>query len=158
MEHRCLLTNGSPCGSGSCYFDHWLSRRQQKTNWKNFWRYIYIIFQDKKSNRNQGFSYYFCLMTEGSGSGSIPLTNGSGSRTPKNMWIRWIRIRNTAVLSVVGGRQLFVYMSDPRRRWSRGTWCRCVRWGTPPPARARTPPGCTSTRTGGRTGRSTPGP
>jgi hypothetical protein len=36
------------------------------------------------------------------GSGSIPLTDGSGSgsRRPKNMWIRWIRIqiriRNTA--------------------------------------------------------------
>ncbi len=34
------------------------------------------------------------------GSGSIPLTNesGSGSMRPKNMWIRWIRsrIRNTA--------------------------------------------------------------
>jgi hypothetical protein len=45
----------------------------------------------------------FCLMLEGprSGSGSIQLTNGSGSgsRRPKNMWIRWIRIliRNTAV-------------------------------------------------------------
>jgi hypothetical protein len=41
-------------------------------------------------------------MIEGSrpGSGSIPLTNGygSGSRRPKNTWIRWIRIRirNTA--------------------------------------------------------------
>ncbi len=38
-------------------------------------------------------------MIEGSGSesGSIPLTDGSGSRRPKNMWIRWIRkrIRNT---------------------------------------------------------------
>jgi hypothetical protein len=41
------------------------------------------------------FSYYFCLMIEGSGSGSIPLNNGSGSRRLKNMWIRWIRIRNT---------------------------------------------------------------
>ncbi len=78
-----------------------------------FWRYFYIIFQrwkvKKKSqnSRNQGFSYYFCLMTEGfrpragdgSGSGSIPLTNGSGSgsRRPKNTWIRIrIRIRNTA--------------------------------------------------------------
>jgi hypothetical protein len=30
------------------------------------------------------------------GSGSIPLTNGSGSGRPINMWIRWIRIRNTA--------------------------------------------------------------
>jgi len=31
-------------------------------------------------------------MIEGSGSGSIPLTNGSGSgsRRPKNMRIRWI--------------------------------------------------------------------
>ena len=34
-------------------------------------------------------------MIEGSESGSNPLTNGSGSRRPKNTWIRWIRIRNT---------------------------------------------------------------
>ncbi len=41
------------------------------------------------------------MMIEGSGSGSIPLTSGSGSGRPKNMWIRWIRIRirirNTAL-------------------------------------------------------------
>ncbi len=39
-------------------------------------------------------------MIEVSGSGSIPLTNGSGSgfRRPKNTWIRWIRIRNTVIL------------------------------------------------------------
>jgi hypothetical protein len=47
---------------------------------------------------NQGFSYYFSMMIEGSGSGSragsgsgsIPMTSGSGSgsRRPKNMWIR----------------------------------------------------------------------
>jgi hypothetical protein len=36
-------------------------------------------------SRNQGFSYYFCLLIEGPGSGR-----------PKNM-IRWIRIRNTVV-------------------------------------------------------------
>jgi hypothetical protein len=38
------------------------------------------------------------MMIEGFGSGSIPLTCGfgSGSWRPKNMWIRWIRIRNTA--------------------------------------------------------------
>jgi hypothetical protein len=35
------------------------------------------------------------LLIERSGSGSITLTNGSGigSGRPKNMWIRWIRIR-----------------------------------------------------------------
>jgi hypothetical protein len=33
-------------------------------------------------HRKPGFSYYFCLTIEGSGSGSIPLTNGSG--WPKN--------------------------------------------------------------------------
>jgi hypothetical protein len=104
------LTNGSGsgCGSGSFYFHHWPPRSQQKTNF--FYKFFCILlfegtftsfFKDKKSkknsqnSKNQGFSYNFCLMIEGSGSGSIPLTNGSGfgSRRPKNMWIRWIRIR-----------------------------------------------------------------
>jgi hypothetical protein len=55
------------------------------------------FFKDKKvitklqNSRNQDFSYYFCLMIEGSGY----LTNGSGSRKPKN--IRILRIRNTAL-------------------------------------------------------------
>ncbi len=44
-----------------------------------------------QKSRNQGFSYYICLMIEGSA--FIPLTSGSGSGRPKNMWIRWIRIR-----------------------------------------------------------------
>jgi hypothetical protein len=54
--------------------------------------------KESQNSRNQGFYYYFCMMIEGSGSESIPLTNGSGSgfRRPKIMWIRWIRIRNTA--------------------------------------------------------------
>jgi hypothetical protein len=67
------------------------------------------FFKDKKSKRShkvtkteeiKGFSYYFCLMIEGSR--SIPLTNGSGygSMRPKNMWIQWIRIRNTATCCV----------------------------------------------------------
>jgi hypothetical protein len=35
------------------------------------------------------------IEVSGSGAGSIPLTNGSGSvsKSPKNMWIRWFRIR-----------------------------------------------------------------
>ncbi len=59
--------------------------------------FMYIIFQrekvkkcHKQNSRNQGFSYYFCMMIEGSGYGSVstPLTSGSGSGRPKNMWIR----------------------------------------------------------------------
>ncbi len=59
--------------------------------------------KETHNSRNQGFSDYFCMMIEGSGSragnrsGSIPLTSGSGSGRPKNRWIRWVRIRNTVV-------------------------------------------------------------
>jgi hypothetical protein len=63
-----------------------------------------------QSSRNQVFSYYFCLVLEGSGSGV-----GSGSRRPKNMWIRWIRIRNTGSASP---QQTF-------RRESWGCWPAC---------------------------------
>ncbi len=55
------------------------------------------IQKESQNRRNQGFSYYFSMMIEGSGSGSIPLTSGSGSWRPKNTWIRWIRIRNTEI-------------------------------------------------------------
>ncbi len=87
------LTNGSGSGfwSGSCYFRHWPSRPQPKNNNKKFFCSLLLegtfasFFEDKKSkrshkksqnSRNQGFSYYFCLMIEGSGSGSVPLTKG----------------------------------------------------------------------------------
>jgi hypothetical protein len=44
----------------------------------HFHHFSKIKGKEKSQNsRNQGFSYYFCLMIEGSGSGSIPLTNGS---------------------------------------------------------------------------------
>jgi hypothetical protein len=46
--------------------------------------------KESPNSRNQGY-YYFCMMIEGS---------GSGSRRPKNMWIRWIRIHNTAFRNV----------------------------------------------------------
>ncbi len=42
-----------------------------------------LIEKEVTIRRNQGFSYYFCLMTEGSGSGSIPLTSGSGPGCPE---------------------------------------------------------------------------
>jgi len=46
------------------------------------------FFKDKRSNRSHktvGIKvfYYFCLMIEGSGFGSIPLTNGSGIQQAK---------------------------------------------------------------------------
>jgi hypothetical protein len=91
-------------GSGSCYFRHWPSRCQQYTNKKSFsaftfWKYIYHFSKIKSQKEDQGFSYYFCLLIEGAGSGSklgtIPLTIGSRSWRPKNIWIRRIRIRNT---------------------------------------------------------------
>ncbi len=128
------LTNGS--GSGFFYFRHWPSRCQQKTNFFNtiFSAYYFLKVhlhhiskiksqKESQNSRNQGFSYYFCMMIEGSGSrsragsGSIPLTSGSGSGywRPKNMWIRIrIRIRNTAlsstgISSLLGGCRQWSY-------------------------------------------------
>ncbi len=74
---------GSDPGSGSCHFRQWLSRCQQKTNFLTQF-FLLITFW----SRNQGFSYYFCMMIEGSGSNSYlwlvdpdldgPETCGSG--------------------------------------------------------------------------------
>ncbi len=109
-DHPCLwLMDQDPDpGSGSCYFCHLPSRCQQKPNFLTQF-FCFLLFEDthtftvhhiskiknqkeSQNSRNQGFSYYFCMMIEGSrsgvGSGLIPLTSGSGSRRPKNMWIR----------------------------------------------------------------------
>ncbi len=66
-------------------------------------------------------------MIEGSGSGSIPLTNGSrsGSMRPKNMWIRWMRIRNTAARG--GGGPPVWPEGCTCRCWTR-QWCRPRGW------------------------------
>ncbi len=80
-------------GSGSFSFRQWSSKRHQKIIF--FWCFCLLLFEgkftsffkDKKSQRShktleiKGFSYYFCLMIEGARSGSVPLTNGSGSGT-----------------------------------------------------------------------------
>jgi hypothetical protein len=82
------LTNGSGLGSGSDRLRILLfSLTNFKMETKNYYfsffclyfsSYIYIMFKEKShkkslNNGNQGFSYYFCLMTEGSkaGSGSV---------------------------------------------------------------------------------------
>ncbi len=85
--------SGSRFGFGSCCFHHWPSWRQQNlTKKKVFGRLLVKVHlhhfskisqkEVKKNSINQGFSYYFCGMIE-----------GSGSRKSKNMWIRRIRIR-----------------------------------------------------------------
>jgi hypothetical protein len=69
--------------------------------YKNFSAYYFLkvhLHNFSKSHKLveiKVFLYYFCMMIEGSGSGAIPQTSGSG--WPKNMWIRWIRIRNTVL-------------------------------------------------------------
>jgi hypothetical protein len=91
----------------------------------SFLHHLHHFFKDKKSKRshktvgiNQGFTYYFCLEIEGSGSaaGSVPLTNesGFGSIRPKNIRIRRIRIRNTA-------RIIFTMEDDQNLLFSRTT-------------------------------------
>ncbi len=87
-----LVDPDSDPGSGFFYFCHWPSRCQQKTNFfandilkLHLHHFSKIKIQKESQNsRNQGFSYYFSMIIE-----------GSGSWRPKNMWIR-IRIRNTA--------------------------------------------------------------
>ncbi len=77
---------------------------------KSFFPKIKCPKKKSQNSRNQGFSYFFCLMIEGSG--SIPLTDGSGSRSgsrrPKNMRIRIrIRIRITGGL-VMPAQEIFI--------------------------------------------------
>jgi hypothetical protein len=76
------LTNGSGSriGSGSCYFVIDLQDANKKLIFLKSFSAYYLLFKVQKksqNSRNQDFSYYFCLMAEGSGSGR-PKTCGSG--------------------------------------------------------------------------------
>ncbi len=92
----CLWLMNPDTGSGSRSFFHRPSRWQQKTNLNkvflliNFWRYIYIMFLKIKSPKEvtkQQESRFFLLFL------LADKTIRSRSWRPKNMWIRWIRIR-----------------------------------------------------------------
>ncbi len=125
------LTNGSGFGSGSgswiqiLLFSSLTFKMPAKNKFFNtiFSAYYFLKLhlhhyskiksqKESQNSRNPCFSYYFCMMIEGSGSragsgsGSKPLTSGSGSRSrrPKNMWIRWIRIRIWIRIRNTGGR------------------------------------------------------
>jgi hypothetical protein len=100
---------GFGCGSGSCYFRHWLQDANKKLKQKKFSAYYFLkvhfhhfskIKNSKRSHRIVGIKVFLTIFAWWwkSGSASIPLTNGSGSgsRRPKNIRIRiLIRIRNT---------------------------------------------------------------
>jgi hypothetical protein len=84
--------------SGSCYFRQWPSRWRQTKNSNLFCFLLFeapltSVFKEKsrhkesQNSRNQGFYYFFCLMIEWSGSGSVYRTNGSRSGRPKNIQI-----------------------------------------------------------------------
>ncbi len=64
-----------------------------------------------KTVENLGFSYYFSLITEGSG--AVLVTKGSGSRMPKNIQIR-MRIHNNAnsVLSIKILRKKIIFVGN----------------------------------------------
>ncbi len=89
---------GSGCGSGSCYFRQWPSRRQQKfflliTYFLKVHLHHFSKIKCHKEVKKRNQWRYFCSTTEGSG--SISLTNGSGfgSGRTRNIWILRIRIR-----------------------------------------------------------------
>jgi hypothetical protein len=76
------LSNGSGFGSGSRSWS-FLSGLQD-ANQKSLFAYYFLKSQN---SRNQGFSYYFCLIMVGSGSGSVPLNKGPGSERLTNLRI-----------------------------------------------------------------------
>ncbi len=93
------LTNGSR--SGSCYFRHWPSRRQQKLILKISFSSYYFLkvdlhhFQRQKVQKKSQNSRMI------KGSGSVPLNNGygAGSRS-KNIRIERSRIRITDINNI----------------------------------------------------------
>ncbi len=108
----------------------------------------------KSQSRNQCCSYYFCLMIEGSG--SVSLTNGTGTGRPKNIWIR-IRNLPGTVPGLNGICVILIGVSTEKtpttclsvvwqeltettvRRWRRGCrqWRSCRRRGRRPPHSCR---------------------
>ena len=104
------LTNGSGFGSGSgswildpdpAIFVIDLQDASKKLIFKTIFSAYYFLKvhlhhiskiksqKESQNSRNQGFSYYFCMMIEGSG--SISLTSGSGSGSTC-FWTSRIRI------------------------------------------------------------------
>jgi hypothetical protein len=81
-QHCLWLTDpdadpGGPKTYGSgCGFEHWYFHHSSK---------IKSHKEELQNSRNHGFSYYFCLMMEGSGSVLVPNGSRCGSGRPKNI-------------------------------------------------------------------------
>ncbi len=83
-------------GSGSCYFRQWPSRCQQKSNLKKillitFWRYIYIIFKDKKVKKDtkQKESRFFLLFLHDDRRIRIQEAHQTHTDPDPQQWLRW---------------------------------------------------------------------
>ncbi len=74
------------------------------------------------------FFLLFCLLIEGSG--SIPLTNGSGSGMHKNMWIRWIKIWIRIRIPLL--RKVHNVLHSPHLIWTWWSWSWRLRWRSCP--------------------------
>jgi hypothetical protein len=61
-----------------------------------------IVITKSQNSRNKDSSYYFCLTMEGSGSGSVLLTNGSGRpKTYGSGTLVLVRIYGTGTLTPI---------------------------------------------------------
>ncbi len=104
------LTNGSRSGSGSIFINDLQDANKNLIKKKKFSAYYFLkvlkhyllkkVKSQKEVTKQQKSKFFllFLLNVRRIGSGSIHLTNGSGSgsRRLKITWIRRIRIRNTA--------------------------------------------------------------
>jgi hypothetical protein len=83
-----------------------------------------------QNSRNKSYFYNFCLMIEGSGSGSLTNGSKSGSGRPKNLWILRIPdlvpqhrlIQDWYPHTVGNGYQLRTILSKPLI----GSWWDCL--------------------------------
>ena len=105
-----------------------------------------IKSQKKSQNsRNQGFSYYFCMMREGSG--SVHPTSGSWSRRSKKTYqvqIRRIRICNTTCYCI------FNFGCGVGTMWRRCDGCCSWEWARTAPTRTGSPPSTSAASTTAR--------
>jgi hypothetical protein len=84
----------------------------------HFYFYHFSKVQKKSQNsRNQGFSYFFCLVIEESGSGPIHLPNGSGSGRPREVDLEKGSVANPDPIPDLSDPYDFVPPSIIKHKW-----------------------------------------